>query len=504
MEAGAVVVDEAVDLDGLTPEAIASLERNARDRGLSGHLITLKLPTPQPVLESLRSRDLRERVFEASVTRGSGADPGTDTRDTLLELARLRAERARLLGYPHHAAYVAEDGTARTTEAVNAMLERLAPSAVRNARAEAVELAAALEADVPGGALEPWDWTHYAERVRHRRYEFDDAVLRPYLDAERVLRDGVFFAARRLYGVTFTERPDLVGYADDVRVFEVADSDGGGLGLFLLDLYARPGKRGGAWMTSLVHQSRLLEERPVVTNTLNVDRPPAGQPTLLAWDEVITLFHEFGHALHGLFSAVRYPSLSGTGVPRDFVEYPSQVNEMWATHPEVLARYARHHGTGEPLAPDVAERLRTSQQYGEGFRTTEYLAAAVLDQAWHQVAPADLPTTADGVEPFEAAALRRAGLADPLVPPRYRSAYFNHTFGGGYDAGYYAYIWSEVLDADTVDWFVENGGLEAAAGARFREALLSRGYSGDPMAAFRALRGRDPVIEPLLERRGLR
>ena len=503
MEAGAVAVEDVADLDGLAPDAVASLARNARDRGRDGYLVTLKLPTPQGVLDSARHRDLRRRVFEASVSRGSGVDPASDTRETLLRTARLRAERARLLGHPHHASYVAQDGTARTSDAVNAMLARLAPPALRNARAEAVDLQAALEADVPGATLEPWDWAFYAERVRQERFAFDDAVLRPYLDAERVLRDGVFFAAGRLYGLTFTERPDLIGHADGVRVFEVKEDDGAGLGLFLLDLYARPGKRGGAWMNSLVHQSRLLGEAPVVMNTLNVDRPATGEPTFLAWDEVITLFHEFGHALHGLFSAVRYPSVSGTSVPRDFVEYPSQVNEMWATDPEVLASYARRHTTGEPLAAEVADRLRTSQQYGEGFRTCEYLAAALLDQAWHQVGPEDLPTTADGVEAFEAAALERAGLAYPLVPPRYRSTYFNHTFGGGYDAGYYSYIWSEVLDADTVDWFRENGGLDRAPGQRFREALLSRGHSMDPMEAFRALRGRDPVIEPLLERRGL-
>jgi len=398
---------------------------------------------------------------------------------------------------------VAEDGTAHTTDAVNAMLARLAPPAVRNARAEAADLQDALHADHPGEALKPWDWAFYAERVRAERFAFDDAVLRPYLDAERVLRDGVFYAASRLYGLTFTERPDLPGHSEDVRVFEVREDGGAGLGLFLLDLYARPGKRGGAWMNSLVHQSVLLGEAPVVMNTLNVDRPPAGEPTLLGWDEVITLFHEFGHALHGLFSAVRYPSTSGTAVPRDFVEYPSQVNEMWATDPEVLASFARHHVTGEALPADVAERLRSSQQYGEGFRTTEYLAATLLDQAWHQVGAEEVPTTADGVEAFEAAALERAGVAYRLVPPRYRSTYFNHTFGGGYDAGYYSYIWSEVLDADTVDWFRENGGLDRAAGQRFREALLSKGHSMDPMDAFRALRGRDPVIEPLLRRRGL-
>lgn len=502
-EAGAVVVEDVEELAGLGPDAVAALERNARERGRTGYVITLKLPTSQVILESLENRALRERVHRAAVGRGSSADPATDTRTLVLRLVRLRAERARLLGHEHHAALVADDETAGTTSAVNALLTRLAPRAVQNARAEAVDLVRALDADLPGAVLEPWDWEHYAERVKSVRFAIDDAALRPYFEAQRVLHDGLFFAASRLYGITFAARPDLPRYADGMQAFEVHDSDGTGLGIFLLDLYARPGKRGGAWMTTLVAQSALLGERPVVTNTLNIDRPPPGRPTLLAWDEMLTMFHEFGHALHGLFSQVRYPSLSGTAVPRDFVEYPSQVNEMWAIDSEVLASYARHHETGEPLARDLADRLRASQQHGEGFRTTEYLAAAVLDQAWHQARPADLPTTPEGVEEFEAAALERAGLAYPLIPPRYRSAYFNHVFGGGYDAAYYAYVWSEVLDADTVEWFTENGGLDRAAGERFRRVLLSRGHAGDPMEAFRALRGREPVIEPLLARRGL-
>ena len=497
MEDGAVAVDDAAQLAGLPADTVAALARNAQDRGRDGHLITLKLPTPQGVLESLANRGLRRRVHEASIARGSGVDPSSDTRLTLARLARLRAERARLLGYADHATYVVEDGTAGTTTAVTDLLARLAPPAVRNADAEAAELAAALEAEAPEAALEPWDWAFYSGRVRSERFDIDEAGLRPYLEAERVLRDGVFHAATGLYGVTFTDRPDLRGYADDVRVFEVREADGAGLGLYVLDLYARPGKRGGAWMTSLVVSSRLLGESPVVTNTLNVDHPAEGQPTLLSWDEVITLFHEFGHALHGLFSDVRYPSLSGTHVPRDFVEYPSQVNEMWATHPEVLASYARHHATGEPLAADVADRLRAAQRFGEGFRTTEYLAAAVLDQAWHRLGPQEVPDTAGGVEEFEAAALAAAGLDHPLVPPRYRSAYFNHSFGGGYDAAYYSYVWSEVLDADTVDWFTECGGLDRAAGERFRRELLARGHARDPLGFFRAGRGRDPAIEPL-------
>jgi peptidyl-dipeptidase Dcp len=438
-------------------------------------------------------------------------DAASDTRATLLELARLRAARAELLGYPHHAAYVIEDGTAASAGAVNEMLARLAPPAVRNARREAAELAEVLAADpaAPDGRdLAPSDWVYYAERLRKERFSVDDDVLRPYLELDRVLRDGVFYAAHRLYGLTFHERPDLPGYADGVRVWEVREEDGRGLGLFVGDYYARAGKRGGAWMHSLVDQSHLLAERPVIVNNLNVTPPSAGEPTLLTWDEVRTCFHEFGHALHALFSDVRYPSLAGTAVPRDFVEYPSQVNEMWMANPEVVARFARHHVTGEPLPAELLEKVLSVGSYGEGFATTEYLGAALLDQAWHQVTREQVPTDAADVEAFEREALQRAGVLLDLVPPRYRSTYFNHTFGGGYDAGYYSYIWSEVLDADTVEWFTEqahdgDGGLNRAAGQRFRDALLSRGYSQDPLVSFRELRGRDARIDPLLVRRGL-
>ncbi|WP_240645941.1 M3 family metallopeptidase [Georgenia sp. SYP-B2076] len=518
MEAGAVVVDDPAQLAGLDAGTVAGLARNAAERaGLTlavpgaAHLITLQLPTQQPLLARLTDRGLRARLLAASTMRGTGVDAASDTRATLLEIARLRAERARLLGYAHHAAYVAEDGTASTTEAVSEMLARLAAPAARNAEREAAELRQVLANDPAAGtgaALVASDWAYYAERLRKERFSVDDAVLRPYLELDRVLADGVFFAANRLYGLTFRERPDLAGYADGVRVWEVLEEDGTGLGLFVGDCYARAGKRGGAWMHNLVDQSHLLGERPVVVNNLNLTAPPPGEPTLLTWDEVRTCFHEFGHALHALFSDVRYPSLSGTSVPRDFVEYPSQVNEMWMENPAVVARFARHHVTGEPLPAEVLERVLSVGAHGEGFATTEYLGAALLDQAWHQVTPEHVPTDVADVEIFEREALQRAGVGLELVPPRYRSTYFNHTFGGGYDAGYYSYIWSEVLDADTVEWFKEeatdgDGGLNRRAGGRFRRALLSRGYSQDPMASFRDLRGRDPVIDPLLVRRGL-
>ncbi|TKR26518.1 M3 family metallopeptidase [Cellulomonas hominis] len=499
----AVLVTDEAELAGLPADARAAAAEAAARRGHEGAwLIDLVLPTQQPALAQLDDRALRERLHTASVRRG-GRGGEHDTRATLLALARLRAERARLLGYPHHAAYIAEDATAKTPEAVADILGRLAPAAVANARAEAADLEAALQRDVPGATLQAWDWAYYAEQVRKERRSLDDSSLRPYLELDRVLRDGVFRAAGELYGLSFTERPDLVGYHPDVRVFEVTDADGSGLGLFLGDYWTRDSKRGGAWMNNLVDQSTLLGEQPVVVNNLNIPKPPAGQPTLLTWDEVITLFHEFGHALHGLFSAVRYPSQSGTEVPRDFVEYPSQVNEMWAWEPSVLRAYAVHHETGEPMPQEWVDTLIAARQDGEGFATTEYLAAALLDQAWYRLAPEDVPTDVEEVEPFEAAALQAAGVAFAPVPPRYRTTYFNHVFGGGYSAGYYSYIWSEVLDADTVTWFEENGGLRRENGDTFRARLLSRGGSVDPMQAFRDLRGRDPEIAPLLARRGL-
>jgi peptidyl-dipeptidase Dcp len=519
--ASAVLVTDPAELDGLPEDARAAAAEAAARRGHEGAwLIDLILPTQQPALARLTHRGLRERLHTASVTRG-GRGGAHDTRATLLDLARLRAERAQLLGYPHHAAYVAEDATAKTPEAVADILARLAPAAVANARVEAADLEEALRRDVPGATLQAWDWAFYAEQVRKERRSLDDALLRPYLALDRVLRDGVFRAAHLLYGLTFTERTDLVGYHPDVRVFEVADADGTGLGLFLGDYWTRDSKRGGAWMNNLVDQSALLGEAPVVVNNLNIPKPPAGQPTLLTWDEesiqggftrpatlltwdeVVTLFHEFGHALHGLFSNVRYPSQSGTEVPRDFVEYPSQVNEMWALHPEIIKNYAVHHETGEPMPQEWVDTLIASRQDGEGFATTEYLAAALLDQAWYRLAPEDVPATVEEVESFEAAALAAAGVDFAPVPPRYRTTYFNHVFGGGYSAGYYSYIWSEVLDADTVTWFEENGGLRRENGDTFRAKLLSRGGSVDPMAAFRDLRGRDPEIGPLLARRGL-
>ncbi|GAA4851355.1 M3 family metallopeptidase [Luteimicrobium xylanilyticum] len=519
--AAAVLVTDRSDLAGLPDDAVAAAAQAARDGGHPGDdehgpwLLELQLPTQQAVVATLDDADVRARVQAAAEARGAGGEH--DTRGILVEIAHLRAEKARLLGYAHYADYVAADGTAGTGEAVADVLERLAPAAVANARREGDDLATyAAQAGLPttGSPVAAGDWAYLSDRLRTARHDLDASALRPYLELERVLRDGVFEAARRLYGLTFAERDDLVGYHPDVRVFEVFDEatagpgggpgvPGEGIGLFLADYWTRASKRGGAWMNNLVDQNHLLDQRPVVVNNLNLPKPPAGSPTLLEWDNVITLFHEFGHALHGLFSDVRYPSRSGTEVPRDFVEYPSQVNEMWAWEPEILRSYAVHHVTGEPMPSAWVDTLLATRQWGEGFATTEYLAAALLDQAWHRLAPDDVPTDPADVATFEERALGAAGVDYAPVPPRYRSTYFNHVFGGGYAAGYYSYIWSEVLDADTVEWFRENGGLERTNGDRFRRTLLARGGGTDPMDAFRELRGREPEIAPLLARRGL-
>jgi peptidyl-dipeptidase Dcp len=495
-EAAAVRVADAAELDGLSDEEVAGAATAAADRGVEGFLLPLLLPTGQPVLGKLRDRGLRRRVFDASIGRASEGEH--DNRPVAARIARLRAERARLLGFDTHADLVLADSTARTTAAVDAMLASMVPASVANADAEAAVLAEAAAAD--GVELASWDWAYYSEQVRAERYAVDAGALRPYLELDRVLVDGVFHAAELLYGYRFTPRPDLAGYHPEVRVWEVTGADGDSIGLYLGDFFAREGKRGGAWMSSFVRQSRLLDTRPVVVNNLNVTRAPAGQPTLLTLDEVNTLFHEFGHALHGLSSAVTYPRFSGTAVPRDFVEFPSQVNEMWALWPEVLRNYARHVETGEPLPRSLVESIDNARLWGEGFATLEYLAATLLDQAWHRIAP---DTEVGDPIAFERQALADAGVASALVPPRYRTTYFQHIFAGGYAAGYYSYIWSEVLDADTVEWFKENGGLRRANGDAFRGRLLSVGGSVDPLAAFRAVRGRDADPMPLLRRRGL-
>ncbi|GIT79219.1 peptidyl-dipeptidase Dcp [Leifsonia sp. LS1] len=493
----AVVLDSADELAGLGDGEISAAAEAARERGLDGtYVVTLVLPTGHPWLSSLTRRDVRERIMTASRSRGIRGGEH-DNRELVLEITRLRAERARLLGFDTHAAFVTADQTARTPQAVADMLGRLAPPAARNARAEQEDLQQRLP---DGDTVQSWDWPLLTEKVRQQKYDVDFAGMRPYFEAERVLRDGVFHAATRLYGITFEERPDLVAYHPEARVFEVRNEDGSELGLYILDLYTRDSKRGGAWMNPLISQSELLATPTVVVNNLNVPKPAAGEPTLLTYDETNTLFHEFGHALHGLFARVTYPKFAGTNVFRDFVEFPSQVNEMWMLWPEIVENYAVHHVTGERMPQDLIDRLHASESFNEGFATSEYLAAALLDQAWHAITADD---TVEDVAAFEAEALAAVGLDNPAVPPRYASTYFAHTFSGGYDAGYYSYIWSEVLDADTVEWFRENGGLTRENGDRFRSRLLGVGGSKDPLEAYRDFRGRDAVIEPLLERRGL-
>ncbi|WP_051476845.1 M3 family metallopeptidase [Arthrobacter sp. Br18] len=493
--ASALLLDSAGELDGLSPDDISAAAGAADSAGHPGkYLVTLILPTAQPALENLTNRDVRRRLHEASVTRGF--KPGdTNTLELASRMATLRAERAALLGFDNHAAAATDNQTARSLDAIMDRMHELAVPALRNARAEATEL----EAEA-GHGIEAWDWDFYSAKVRQRKYDVDLAALRPYFELERVLQDGIFYAANRLYGLTFTERSDLTGYHPEVRVWEVFEEDGSGLGLFLGDYYTRDTKNGGAWMNSLVEQSALNGTRAVVVNNLNIPKPAQGEPTLLTFDQVTTAFHEFGHALHGLFSDVTYPTFSGTSVPRDFVEYPSQVNEMWILWPDIVENYARHYQTGEPLPRETIERIVSARTWGEGFETTAYLGATLLDLAWHSI-PAG--TIVEDPLAFEEQALRDAGLDYAPIPPRYRTGYFKHIFAGGYAASYYAYIWSEVLDADTVEWFKSSGGLSRANGGHFRRELLSKGNSIDPLQAFRNFRGRDAEIAPLLKRRGL-
>jgi len=499
--ASAIVVDTREELAGLSDNAIAAAAQAAKAAGKEGKFMLAMMNTSgQPSLASLENRALRERIQTTSVGRGSHGGE-FDNRANIARVAKLRAERAQLMGYANHAAYSLEDQTARTTDAVNKMLGDVAPAAVANARKEADDMQKLIDAEKGGFKLAAWDWAYYAEKVRSARYDFDESQLRPYLELDNVLQNGVFFAANQLYGLSFKERTDLPVYQPDVRVFDVFEADGSQLAIFIADFYARPSKRGGAWMNAYVSQSGLMGTQPVVANHLNVPKPPEGEPTLLTFDEANTMFHEFGHALHGMFSNVRYPRFSGTSVPRDFVEYPSQVNEMWMTWPEVLANYAKHYQTGEPMPQVLLDKVMATQKFNQGFATTEYLAASLLDQAWHQMTPEQVPD-ADGVLAFEANALKQAGVDFAPVPPRYRSTYFSHIIGG-YAAGYYSYIWSEVLDADSVEWFKENGGLKRENGDHFRKTLLSRGGAEDAMTLFANFRGRAPDTKPLLVRRGL-
>ena len=497
----AVVVDSKDELDGLSDAAIEAAANEAKSRELDGkYVLTLRNTSSQPPMASLTNRALRERIHKTSLSRGSrGGD--FDNRNILANVIKLRAERAQLMGYDNHAAYSLENQTAQTPKAVNERLSSLAPKAVANANKEATDLQKMIDAEEGSFKLASWDWDFYTEKVRADRYNFDASQLKPYFEMDNVLQNGVFYAATQLFGITFKERFDLPVYQEDIRIFEVFNEDGSVLALFIFDGYARSSKRGGAWMNAYVGQSKLKGNKPVIANHLNVVKPPKGEPTLMSFDEVITTFHEFGHALHGMFSDVNYPYFAGTSVPRDFVEYPSQVNEMWAIWPEVLKNYAVHHETGKPMPKELLDKVLATQKFNQGFATTEYLSASLLDQALHQLSPDQVPT-GEEIITFEADALKTAGVAMDVIPPRYRSTYFSHIIGG-YSAGYYSYIWSEVLDADTVEWFKENGGLKRENGDHFRKTLLSRGGSKDALKIFKDFRGAEPNIQPLLDRRGL-
>ena len=502
----AVVVDDKAQLDGLTDEQIATAADKAAERGLEGkYVITLLNTTGQPPLSQLTNRDLRKRIHEASVNRNSRGNEYDNTA-IVSQVLKLRAEKAKMLGYDTYAAYVLDDETAKTPQAVNEMLGKLAPAAVANAKKEAADLQAMIDKEQaargePTFKLEPWDWAFYTEKVRQAKYDFDESQLKPYFEMKNVLENGVFYAANQLYGISFKERTDLPKYHPDTFTYDVFDKDGSQLAIFIFDPYARASKRGGAWMNSYVSQSDLMDTQPVIANHLNIPKPADGKPTLLTWDEVTTAFHEFGHALHGMFSDVKYPYFSGTSVPRDFVEFPSQVNEMWADWPSVLANYAKHYQTGEPMPQALLDKVLASQKFNQGFATTEYLGAAMLDQSYHQL-PAEKIPDADSIMAFEARALAKDGIAYDPVPPRYRTPYFSHIMGG-YAAGYYAYIWSEVLDANTVQWIEANGGLKRENGDRFRDTLLSRGGSKDASQLFVDFTGHEPDIQPLLVKRGL-
>jgi len=500
--ASAVTFDTRAELAGLSDAEIKAAADAAAKAGKPGKFVVeLVNTTGQPVLTDLTSHASRLKVMAASLARGSRGGE-FDNRAVVSALARKRAERAALLGYPTHAAFQLAEQTVGSVDVMNKMLAQMAAPAVANARKEASQLQAMIDADQGGFKLDAADWAFYSEKVRKAQYAFDESQLKPYYELDHVLFDGVFYAANRLYGLTFKERHDLPVYEPSVRVFDVFDRDGTQLAIFIGDYYARPNKNGGAWMSAYVPQDGLTGDKPVIANHLNIPKPPAGEPTLLTQDEVTTAFHEFGHALHGMFSHVKYPRFAGTSVPRDFVEYPSQFNEMWATYPEILKNYARHWKTGEPIPQALLDKVQAASRFDQGFATTEYLSAALLDQAWHQLGADQVPQTAD-VTSFEAAALHRVGLDFAPVPPRYRSTDFSHAFAGGYSAGYYSYIWSEVLAADSTDWVLRHGGLTRENGDHIRATMLSRGGSADALSLFRDLTGTAPDIGPLLRKRGL-
>jgi peptidyl-dipeptidase Dcp len=492
-DTGAVHVADRAALAGLPPDQIAAAARKTE------FVLPLRNTTQQPVLDRLEDRSLRTRVLAASMARGDGLGPH-DLRDTVATIAQLRAQKARLFGFPNFAAYALDGQMAGTPAAALHLMDSMVPAATAKARGEAADMQAVIDRQHGGFTLGAQDWGFYAEQVRREKFALDDAATRPYFELNRVLQDGVFYAAGQLYGVTFKERHDIPVFQPDVRVFEVFDHDGTPIALFYADYFARPNKQGGAWCSDFIPPSLLLGLKPVVANFANFTKPAAGQPALLGFDDVVTMFHEFGHALHTIFSNQHFPSQNGFDMPTDVIEFPSQFNEHWALEPAVLAHYAHHYQTGAPMPADLIAKLRASRTFNQGYKLTEYLAAALLDMEWHAL-PADVPKQIPDV--FEAAALKKHHIDLPQVPPRYRTTYFSHIWAGGYAAKYYAYLWGEVLDDDSYAWFEEHGGLTRANGQIFRDMILAPGYTADPMALYRAFRGRDPEVGALLKARGL-
>ncbi len=500
-KAGALVVDSPAQLEGMSDAEIQAAADAAKQRGLTGKwVVPLQNTTQQPAQAELKNRAVRQRLFELSTMRTSRGD-SNDTRATIRRTAELRAEQAKLLGFPTWAAYSLDDQGAKNPEnAIKLLTDVVAPATAR-ARVEINDMQKLIDAQGGGFKLQPWDYQYYAEQVRKAKYDLDESQIKPYFELNSVLQNGVFYAANKLYGLTFRERHDIPVWQSDVRTFDVIDANGQPLALFYADYFKRDNKQGGAWMSSFVDQAGLTGKKPVVYNVANFAKPSTGQPALLTYDDVSTMFHEFGHALHGMFSNVQYPRFSGTNVPRDFVEFPSQFNEHWALEPSVFANYAKHYQTGAPMPAQLVNKIKQARTFNQGFTTTELMGASLLDLAWHTI-PAG--TEVADVDAFERNALQRYNLLIPEIPPRYKSPYFAHIWGGGYSAGYYAYTWSEVLDDDAYAWFTEHGGLTRENGLRFRDMILSRGGTEDAATLYRNFRGRDPSVDALLVERGLK
>ncbi|MCY2983033.1 MAG: M3 family metallopeptidase [Planctomycetota bacterium] len=497
-----VVVEDVAQLEGMSAADIAAAKEAATAKGHEGkYLLAITNTTRQPVLLSLQNRELRKRVWLASANRGLGEAGGLDNQGLVLAMARLRAERAKLLGYASHAAFTLENQMAANPEAAFKMLRDLAPGVLAKAKLEAADIQRFMKKDGIDGDLEPWDWEYYSEKVRAEKYQIDESLVKPYFEMESVLQNGVFYTYGKLYGIQFKERKDLPTYHPTVRVFDVLGADGKQIGLFYADYFHRDAKQGGAWMDGFIAQSRLLNQLPVVVNVMNIPMPAAGEPTLLSLDDVTTMFHELGHGVHGLFSSVEYPALSGTSVPRDFVEFPSTFHEDWAIHPEVLNNYARHFKTGETIPKTLLDKSIAANKFNKGYETLEYLSAALLDLGWHSISTEEVPTD---VVAFEKQLLKSFGMDYAPVPPRYRTAYFAHVWSGGYSAGYYAYLWSEVLAADAFAHMRNQGGLTESNGAKYRDAILSRGGTREVMQQYKDYRGQEPTVEALLVRRGLK